>query len=199
MRLKGLRRGFIQTWVILLVALISGNAASQETQSSPAGGERIEISADRLVFDNTAQSAVFSGNVSAVQGATRITADRITVYYEADTADPTAKPDTQAAIRRIVSDGNVTIRFDDKVAETPKAIYNKSSGVLELIGEGTRVTSGQNSITGSRITMDRARDNITVEGGGNRRVEAVIFPGQADGGGLLPPAAPSDTMAQPSP
>jgi len=183
------RRRSILAWIGLLVALIAGNAAAQETPAPPTGDERIEISADRLVFDNTAQSAVFSGNVNAVQGATRISADRITVYYEADNADPTAQPDTQAAIRRIVSEGNVTIRFDDKVAETPKAIYNKASGLLELMGEGTRVTSGQNTITGNRITVNRAKDNITVEGGGTRRVEAVIFPGQTDGGGLLPPGA----------
>ena len=188
----------IRVWIVLLVALISGNAAAQETGAAPAGNERIEISADRLVFDNSAQSAIFSGNVTAVQGATRITADRITVFYEAADGDPKGRPDTEAAIRRIVSEGNVTIRFDDKVAETPKAIYNKASGMLELIGEGTRVTSGQNTIAGNRITVDRASDNITVEGGGSQRVEAVIFPGQVDGG-LLPPAAPSDTIARPSP
>lgn len=193
------RKRAIHAWIVLLVALISGNAWSQETESPPTGGERIEISADRLVFDNNTQSAVFSGNVNAMQGATRITADRITVFYESDDANPKGQPDTQAAIRRIVSEGRVTIRFDDKVAETPKAIYIKASGILELVGEGTRVTSGQNTITGNRITVDRARDNITVEGGGSQRVEAVIFPGQVDGSGLLPPAPASDTVERPSP
>lgn len=197
--LKAFRHRTIHAWILLLVALISGNAAAQETDATPAGSERIEISADRLVFDNNTQSAIFSGNVNAVQGATRITADRITVFYEAAEGDPKGQPDTQAAIRRIVSEGGVTIRFDDKVAETPKAIYNKASGMLELVGEGTRVTSGKNTITGNRITVDRARDNITVEGGGSQRVEAVIFPGQVDGGGLLPPAAPPGAIARPSP
>jgi len=193
------RRGAVLAVAMLLMALTAPalHAANDGKASGDADG--IQISADRLVFDNKAQSAVFSGNVTAVQGATSISADRLTVFYDAAEADSGAQPDTQAAIRRIVSEGNVTIRFDDKVAVTRKAIYNRSSGMLELVGEGTRVTSGQNTIAGNRITVDRASDNITVEGGGSQRVEAVIFPGQVDGGGLLPPATPSDTIARPSP
>jgi lipopolysaccharide export system protein LptA len=193
------RRGAALAVAMLLMALTAPalHAANDGKASGDADG--IQISADRLVFDNKAQSAVFSGNVTAVQGATSISADRLTVFYDAAEADSGAQPDTQAAIRRIVSEGNVTIRFDDKVAVTRKAIYNRSSGMLELVGEGTRVTSGQNTITGNHITVDRAKDNITVEGGGTRRVEAVIFPGQTDGGGLLPPGAEAGEGEKASP
>ncbi|MFH1980287.1 MAG: lipopolysaccharide transport periplasmic protein LptA [Pseudomonadota bacterium] len=185
--------------VVLLLVLSALKVRAAPETGAPAASEQIQISADHLEVNNTDQSAAFSGNVTAVQGATRISADRLTVFYEATDTDTFEKPGQTGAIRRIVSEGNVIIHFDDKVAVTQKAIYNKSTGILELIGEGTRVTSGQNTITGKRITVDRARDNITVEGDGSKRVEAVIFPAQADGGGLLPPAPPAGTAGQPAP
>ena len=183
----------------LLVVLAAAVGAAQETAPPVGDNDRIQISADHLKVNNKDRSAAFSGSVTAVQGATRITADRLTVFYKSAGSGTEAVQGTDDAINRIVSDGNVTIRFDDKVAVTDKAIYNRETGILELIGEGTRVTSGQNTITGKRITVDRTRDNITVEGGGSQRVEAVIFPGQSDGGGLLPPPPPSSPGGRPAP
>lgn len=180
---------------LLMVCCWAAGARGEPPTAAGADDGRIEISADRLSVDNKAHSAVFSGRVTAVQGSQRITADRITVFYAPPEGDAAAAPGGEAAIRRIVSEGNVTIHFDDKVAVTRKAVYDKAAGVLALIGENTRVTSGQNTITGDRITVDRARDTITVEGGGDTRVEAVIFPDQA-GGGLLPPA---QSDGQPTP
>lgn len=182
-----------RTWqvcaAVLVVVVPAMMGAAQETAPPAGKNERIQITADHLEVNNKDRSAAFSGNVTAVQGATRINADRLTVFYESADSGTGAVQGTDDAINRIVSDGNVTIRFDDKVAVTRKAIYNKKTGILELIGEGTRVTSGQNTITGNRITVDRARDSISVEGG-DQRVKAVIFPGESDGGGLLPPAPP---------
>ena len=192
-------RRALRACVTVLVLLAAVAVYAQETAPPAAESERIQISADHLAVNNKDQSAVFSGNVTAVQGATRITADRLTVFYEAADTGAGAQSGTDDAIKRIVSDGNVTIRFDDKVAVTRKAIYNKGTGILELIGEDTRVTSGLNTITGNRISVDRTRDSITVEGGGSQRVEAVIFPGQSDGGGLLPPAPPPTPKGQSTP
>ncbi len=184
-------------WVCVLSVLWLALTAGAATETgAPAQSDQVQISADHLVVDNNAQSAVFSGNVTAVQGAARITSERLTVFYETSETSPGEQP---GVIRRIVSEGNVVIHFDGKVAVTGKAIYNKDTGLLELIGEGTKVTSGQNTITGKRIVVDRARKSITVEGDGSKRVEAVIFPGQADGGGLLPPAPPAGTAGPPAP
>jgi len=181
---------------VLTVLLVAPAAGAAPETAAAAPGEKIQISAEHLVVDNKAHSATFSGNVTAVQGAAQIASERLTVFYETPETGTGGQP---GVIRRIVSEGNVVIHFDGKVAVTGKAVYNKDTGLLELIGEGTRVTSGQNTITGKRIVVDRARDSITVEGDGSKRVEAVIFPDQADGGGLLPPAHPAAAAGQPAP
>ena len=52
--------------------------------------------------------------------------------------------------------------------------------------DGTRVTSGDNAITGAKITVDRKNDRMTVESGNESRVNAVIFTGK-DGLAQPPP------------
>ena len=54
------------------------------------------------------------------------------------------------------------------------------------------VISGDNSIIGEKITVDRKKDRMTVESGEGSRVNAVIFTGQD---GVTAPA-PSDDAAR---
>jgi lipopolysaccharide export system protein LptA len=188
----------IMRWIgIVLIAVgwaIGVGTAVDAADPAPPTG-RIQITSDRLVVNNKSRTADFTGNVRAVQDTTTITADRIRVYYNPDAEGAGENSDADGAIRNIESSGNVTIRFDDKVAVTQKAIYNTTTGILTLSGENTRVTSGQNVITGKTITVDRNTDQVTVVGQGTKRVEAVIFTSgdapPADSGG-----ATSDTAAQ---
>ena len=64
--------------------LLAGPATAQ--QAAPAagpggGGEPIEIVSDRLVLEQNQQVATFIGHVDAVQGETRLRADKMRVFY----------------------------------------------------------------------------------------------------------------------
>ena len=172
--------------VILLLALLCRPAAAADTSTAKQPGSidrKIRITADRLVVDTKTGSAEFIGNVKAAQGATRITSDRLKVLYDQDSKKP-SNEEVGAAIKAIISTGSVVIHFDDKVATTEKAVYHSATGIFTLTGKGTKVTSGNNSITGEKITVDRKKDRMTVESGRNSRVNAVIF---TDKDGLTPP------------
>jgi lipopolysaccharide export system protein LptA len=172
--------------LVLAWPVIPGAVADNTAQPQGATpDQKIRITADRLVADTKTGRAEFSGNVRAAQGSTVITSDRLEVLYDQARAGDAAGG-SEAAIRSIVSSGNVVIHFDDKVATTEKAVYQSKTGIFTLTGKGTRVTSGDNTITGEKITVDRKSDRMTVESGGASRVNAIIFTGQE---GLAIPAS----------
>ena len=85
------------------------------------------------------------------------------------------------SINKIVADGNVQIKFDNRVAVTQQAVYITETRVLVLSGADSKVISGNNSISGKKITVYRTDGRIQVEGDKEERVEAVLYPGEKGG------------------
>ncbi len=82
------------------------------------------------------------------------------------------------SIKKIVANGNVQIKFDNRVAVTQQAVYITENRVLVLSGANSKVISGNNSISGEKITVYRTDGRIQVESGKEERVEAVLYPGE---------------------
>ncbi len=139
--------------------------------------EKIHISAEKLVSDKEAKYAEFIGNVIATQGKTVITADRLKIFYEEVSGKVKSEANKNSPITKITAEGNVTIKFDDKTAETGQAVYTTADKVLTLSGEGSRIVSGNDSIAGSKIIFYRNDGRIKVESSKEKRVEAVFYPG----------------------
>ncbi|MGD8369171.1 MAG: lipopolysaccharide transport periplasmic protein LptA [Desulfobacterales bacterium] len=137
---------------------------------APASG-KIDVKSDRLLVDNEKRIAEFSGNVVARQAETTIEADRLQVYYKE------SGEESVEALEKIVATGNVRILFENGLAETPEAVYNVSTRTFVLTGAGSRVISGNSSISGEKITLHRDDGKVRVEGGQSRQVEAVFYPG----------------------
>ncbi|MDM8523086.1 lipopolysaccharide transport periplasmic protein LptA [Desulfococcaceae bacterium HSG8] len=134
----------------------------------PSGTERINVSAETLVSDSQSKCAEFIGNVRVTQGNTVITSDKLRIFY---------KEKSETGIKKIVADGNVKIKFDDKTAETNQAVYTTDDEILILSGDGSKVTTGKDSVSGSKIILYRAEGRVKVEGNSDKPVEAVIYPG----------------------
>jgi len=185
----GIRIVAFRSMVLIVLLALSGlpamaadpSAGTQPQKPDP----KVRITADRLVANTKTGSAEFIGNVRATQGSMVITSDRLKVLYDQTGKSSTAE-ESAASIESIISTGNVVIHFDEKVATTDKAVYQSRTGIFTLTGNGTRVTSGDNTITGDKITVDRKNDRMTVESGETSRVNAVIFTGK-DGLGQPPP------------
>lgn len=159
-----------------------GQSVSRGKPAEPAK-EPIHIVADMLTSDSEARVAEFSGNVRATQGGTVITSDRLKIFYAAE-ASGAPQPQGavgESAVKKIIASGNVRISFDNKVAVTREAVYNSETKMLVLTGPDSKITSGSDSLSGEKITYNRADGGITVEGGPNKRVEAVFHTG---GGGI---------------
>ena len=152
-------------------------ALAQTPADEPGDPSAIEIQAEALEVDNAARVAEFIGSVTATQGETVITADRLRIHYQ-EGGTPAGTDGAEGNIDRVTAEGSVTIRFDDKVAESNTATYKMAERVLTLTGTPARVTSGRDAITGSRIIVERETGRIRVESQGEGPVKAVVYPGQ---------------------
>ena len=78
-------------------------------------------------------------------------------------------------LKKIVASGNVEVVSDQYTAKTERLEYDFKNQILELSGENSKITMGKNSIAGSKITYYRAEERFKVEGGSEKRVNAVFF------------------------
>ena len=140
----------------------------------------IQIKADSLVAYNEASYAEFTGNVSAVQGTTQITADKLRIYYT-KAPENKGKQDTgDESVKKVVATGKVVIHSENRTAYTSMAEYTPATKVVVLSGPDSKVISGNNSVTGDKITFYVNEDRVTVERGKEKQVEAVFYSGELE-------------------
>jgi len=166
--------------LVLTIFLANQGASAQNPAPIPDTAdqkEKIHVVADLLTTNSEARFAEFVGNVRATQGDTVITSDRLKIFYSERLAESKNPSAGEGAVKRIVATGNVNISFDNRVATAQEAVYNTESRILVLSGPHSKITSGTDSITGEKITYNRADGRITVESGRNSRVEAVFHSG----------------------
>ena len=88
------------------------------------------------------------------------------------------KERSEDSIEKVVAYGNVKIRFEDMIAVTDEAEYRVKEQVLVLSGKNSKVTRGNDSVSGAKITLSRVEGEINIAGGKKSRVEAVFYPGK---------------------
>ena len=170
---------------LLLAGIIMNLAYAEEKPSEPdkisaEKNKPIHITSDRLISDKNAGYAEFIGNVKAIQEETVITADRLKIFIKKNLDNKGPLSVNEESIHKIVANGNVTIKFDNRLAVTQQAVYNTDTMVLVLTGDNSKIVSENDSISGEKITLYRTDGRINVESGSKKRVEAVFYSGQQD-------------------
>ena len=157
-------------------------AYSDDTSPNPVKGDggngAIHITSDKLMADKKAGYAEFIGHVKTTQGDTVITSDRLKIFYNKNIANNGPLSVKEESIHKIVAKGNVKIKFDNRVATAQQAVYNTETMVLVLSGNNSKIISGNDSISGEKITFYRTDGRINVESGNKKRVEALFYSGQ---------------------
>jgi lipopolysaccharide export system protein LptA len=150
----------------LSATMLFSTVASDAGQSPVSGSsEPIKIKSDELQTDTKARTATFTGKVVARQGDVTINADRMVVYYAADSDD----------LDKVEVFGNVRIIQAGRIGTGGHGVYDSKSGRITLDGS-PRVIQGNDSVTGKVITYNLNDASSVVTGGGDSRVEAVIHP-----------------------
>jgi lipopolysaccharide export system protein LptA len=195
----GAARGMGLGLTLLLLGAASAQAASNgANQSSFLPGanskEPISIDADKLVYSDKEQKAVYTGNVVAIQGDTKLTCSEMTILMaksepgdangaQKAAASPDAAPGGGSSqVRHMDAVGPVTVISKTQVATGDSGSYDKEQNKVWLTGHVT-LSDGGNVTKGDKLTYDLTTGRATVEGG---RVRGQFVPGSNDSGSPAP-------------
>lgn len=153
-------------------------AEPEKTTAKPAAkpvSDRIAMESDKAVMNRAERIVELEGNVKVSQGETVVTSNLLRLFLkEGATLEPSQK-NGENAIEKVIAIGNVIFKLDIGIAYADRAEYETSTKLLVLTGKEPKFVSGKNTITGSKITVNRESGMVTFEGGGKSRVEAVIY------------------------
>lgn len=122
----------------------------------------VEVEADSLSVNQADGTAIFTGNVLIGQGAMRLSATRVQVYYHEESQ----------RIKRLHATGGVTIVSGDDAAEGAEADYNIDSGLIVMRGD-VLLVQGNSALTAGRMTIDTKAGTARMEG----RVKTILNTG----------------------
>jgi lipopolysaccharide transport protein LptA len=149
-------------------------AEPSEVKADKPGAEKISIVSDQATINRANRTIELTGNVQVHQGDTLITSDSLLLYLKEGAKLDAPGSQSENAIERIIANGNVTFKLDIGTAYSDHADYTTRTRLLVLTGKSPKFISRDNTITGSRITVNRDTGMVTFDGG-KGRVEAVIY------------------------
>lgn len=161
---------------LVLGALLPLMAVAQETAT---GGFRnsdpdapVEVTSDKLDLARAAGTALFTGNVVAIQGDMRLNADWVLVEY-------VLLPDGSLGneIDTITARDNVLLVTPEEAAEGNEAIYTPLTNKVIMTGD-VLLTQGGNTVAGDQLEVDLETGLGEVKG----RVRTVLQPAAEDPG-----------------
>jgi len=151
--------------------------------------EPFNISADKLDYFDKEQKAIYSGNVIAIQGDTRLKASTLTIFFDnkpgpAGAAQAPTGPGGNSGLRRMEGKGPIVITSKDQVGTGDSLLYDKPANKFYLIGN-VALSQGENVTRGDKLTYDLSTGQAVVSSKG--RVRSLIVPGDE----AQKPAAPA--------
>lgn len=162
-------QSFIKTLLLFFVFLLvtSGMAGAQKSKDGKVvrgstdsslrtavasdKEEPVEITAETLIADNRAHTAVFEGTVVARQGKITLYADWMKVFYS-EAGD----------VGKIEARGNVKLVKDAREITSGEAVYYKELQKIVFTGNPV-ATEGNSTISGDRMVYYIASDRSEVE------------------------------------
>jgi lipopolysaccharide export system protein LptA len=158
-------------------------AQTQEPAAGPAqgsisglklsGDQPIQIESDKLEVREADNLAIFSGNVSVVQGPTLLKSGRMTVFYAKDGGSAATG---SSSIERLEVDGKVYVKSDTQVATGDRGVFDMKTEVLVLSGSEVVLSEGKNVLVGCKLTVQMKSGQAQVEGCRKGRVMMSITP-----------------------
>jgi lipopolysaccharide export system protein LptA len=162
-----------------LLAPIFAYSQQEKTGFKHDADQPIEITADTLEVAKDQETAIFQGNVNAVQGNMSLRADTLKVKYrQSEKSGENSSP-----FSRIDALGNVKLTSADENATGDWAVYDVDTKTVTL-GGAVVLTREENVIKGQRLIVDLVSGRSRVDGGdivagsqkGKQRIRAVFTP-----------------------
>ena len=178
---------------------ISFGAAFKTDPNSP-----YDVVAEKLDVDDVAKTALFTGNVSAVQGSISLRSQELTAFYTGNagigaTDGAAAAAGAPASLTHLTARKKVVVTAKDGQTATGDWAEVDVKKNLTTLGGAVVLTQGKNIVNGTRLVIDMNTGEATIkteptatsgtvmtsrESGGNgevfkaERPSAVFYPGQ---------------------
>lgn len=166
-----MRRIFSAFFTVLLLMLANNTAFAQVSAlKNHDVKETVDISADSLEVKQKDNIAVFQNNVLVTQKDMKLTADRITVFYEDG-----EKGEKSSHISRMDASGTVVLTSPTEEIHSSWGIYDLAQKIITLGGNVT-LKGGDGVIKGKRLQLNLQTGIISIEGSGNGRVSGKFTP-----------------------
>jgi lipopolysaccharide export system protein LptA len=155
-------------------ASAQSGAAGSPTGLKLSNDKPIQIESDKLEVHQDQSVAIFTGNVSVVQGPTLLKSGLMKVFYvksDKPGADKGGAPEAMTGssnIDHIEVDDKVYIKSNDQIATGDKGTFDMKSEVLVLSGSKVVLTQGPNVLVGCKLTVQMKTGLAQVEGCGGR-------------------------------
>jgi lipopolysaccharide export system protein LptA len=171
------------------------------------GGEPVEIESDKLEVLDRESTAIFTGNVTLVQGDLLLRTLKLTVYYtQAQAAAAGAAAGTtqaqgaaQAAggaqaptgaalgggteVEHMLAEGKVYLEQRGQVVTGDRGEFAVKTGIMVVTGNEVVLTEGSNVVVGCRFTMNQGTGQSQVDSCPNSeaagRVRMLLKPGSS--------------------
>ncbi|MET0598263.1 MAG: LptA/OstA family protein [Mesorhizobium sp.] len=165
---------------LMLAGLIVGPASAQTSQGrlqglKLSGDQPIQIESDKLEVREKDSMAIFSGNVTVVQGPTLLKAGKMTVYYAKDGGGSATTG--SANIDRLEVDGKVFVKSETQTATGDRGTFDMKTEILTLSGKEVVLSEGGNVLTGCELKVDM-KSGLAELGACGGRVKTLLTPNQ---------------------
>ncbi|KXF79528.1 hypothetical protein ATN84_03830 [Paramesorhizobium deserti] len=167
--------------------------AQQQTQNVPFGGlnlsngkEPVQINADKLEMRDKEGIAIFTGNVSVVQGQSVLKSGKMTVYYASKSGENGGAQQAQseatglgaAGIDHLEVSGKVYLKSGTQIATGDSGTYDAKTQTMTLQGKKVVLSDGDNVATGCKLTANTATGKAFLESckGQAGRVSIILTP-----------------------
>ena len=130
----------------------------------------VQISSDRLTYDESGKQVAFEGNVLAEHGELKLTAEKLSAHFVSGSVGEFSAD----SVDRIVATGNVVATRGDSVGRCEKVTYFVQKQLLRLEGDPI-LKDGPNSLTGKVINFYLRENRSEVVGGDGKRVKAIFL------------------------
>jgi lipopolysaccharide export system protein LptA len=179
----------IRTFTALLAALVlTTGALAQETRSNITGlqlsGDKpIQIESDKLEVRDADGLAIFTGNVSVVQGDTLLKSGKMTVHYMKKDGEESPSVTGSSQIERMEVDGKVYVKTKSQVATGDAGTFDMVRQVMTLTGSEVVLTDGPNVIVGCKLLVEMETGAAKLDGCGKGvgRVKMLLTPQSQQG------------------
>ena len=130
----------------------------------------VQISSDRMTYDETGKVVSFVGNVVAEHGELTLWAEKLSAYF----SSKSGKKFSVDSVDRIVAEGNVRAKKGKTEGECRKVTYYVDKQLLTMEGDPV-LRDGPNSLTGGIINFHVRENRSEVIRDKDKRVKAIFM------------------------